>query len=352
MRGRAGVAQDVREALLEDTVGGQVEAGRQCPALPGYVELDGQAGVAHVLDQRADLVHARLWSEGGAVLAGPQQAEHAAHLAERLARGLFGRQQLRRVGWAVMAKAAAHGPRLHRDHADRVGDDVVQFARDPRALLRDRRARPVLALVLEPSGARLELVGAPRPLTQARAERPDHGHDRAQEDEVPGHRRGHALGDERVLDHQQRRQQTDPDRQAAKRLATRTERAHRRERHDKRGRHIARVDGAARELHGEERYEDQDEDPDRRGATPRERYGHRQGGRHVGDRRRPGLCGPDLELRDDGSRSAPAEIRDDVQKLLAGMRQRAGLEAPDEVTEAEVSAADERVNAFEERACG
>jgi hypothetical protein len=50
--------------------------------------------------------------------------------------------------------------------------------------------------------------------------------------------------------------------------------------------------------------------------------------------------------------SAPAEIRDDVQKLLAGMRQRAGLEAPDEVTEAEVSAADERVNAFEERACG
>ena len=51
-------------------------------------------------------------------------------------------------------------------------------------------------------------------------------------------------------------------------------------------------------------------------------------------------------------RSAPAEIRDHVQKLLVGMRQRAGLEAPDEVTEAEVSAADERVNAFEERACG
>lgn len=51
-------------------------------------------------------------------------------------------------------------------------------------------------------------------------------------------------------------------------------------------------------------------------------------------------------------RSAPAEIRDDVQKVLAGMRQRAGLEAPTEVPEAEVDAADERVRAFEERACG
>lgn len=51
-------------------------------------------------------------------------------------------------------------------------------------------------------------------------------------------------------------------------------------------------------------------------------------------------------------RSAPAEIRDDVQKLLAGTRRRAGLEAPVEVTEAEASAAEERVQAFEERACG
>ncbi len=50
--------------------------------------------------------------------------------------------------------------------------------------------------------------------------------------------------------------------------------------------------------------------------------------------------------------AAPSEIRDDVQKVLAGTRQRAGLEAPVEVPEAEVDAADERVRAFEERACG
>lgn len=51
-------------------------------------------------------------------------------------------------------------------------------------------------------------------------------------------------------------------------------------------------------------------------------------------------------------RSAPTEIRDDAQKLLAGTGRRAGLETPIEVTEAEASAAEEHVLAFEERACG
>ena len=49
--------------------------------------------------------------------------------------------------------------------------------------------------------------------------------------------------------------------------------------------------------------------------------------------------------------AAPTEISDDVGKVLIGMRQRAGLETPVELGEAEVDAADERVRAFEERAC-
>ena len=49
--------------------------------------------------------------------------------------------------------------------------------------------------------------------------------------------------------------------------------------------------------------------------------------------------------------TAPPEVRDDVQKILIGMRQRAGLETPVELSEAEADAADERVRAFEERAC-
>ena len=49
--------------------------------------------------------------------------------------------------------------------------------------------------------------------------------------------------------------------------------------------------------------------------------------------------------------AAPAQISDDVQKVLIGMRQRAGLKTPVELSEADVDAADERVRAFEERAC-
>lgn len=49
--------------------------------------------------------------------------------------------------------------------------------------------------------------------------------------------------------------------------------------------------------------------------------------------------------------TAPPEISDDVRKVLIGMRQRAGLQTPVELSEAEVNAADERVRAFEERAC-
>ena len=51
-------------------------------------------------------------------------------------------------------------------------------------------------------------------------------------------------------------------------------------------------------------------------------------------------------------RVAPTEIRADAEKLLAGMRQRAGLTTATEVNEAEATAAEERVQAFEERECG
>lgn len=57
---------------------------------------------------------------------------------------------------------------------------------------------------------------------------------------------------------------------------------------------------------------------------------------------------PELdELR----RVAPREIASDVDKLLAGMQKRAGLQPTIEVSEAESSAADERVQAYEKRRC-
>lgn len=49
---------------------------------------------------------------------------------------------------------------------------------------------------------------------------------------------------------------------------------------------------------------------------------------------------------------APQDIKADVRKLLAGMRQRAGLETTIEVDESEASAAEQRLRAYEKRNCG
>lgn len=55
---------------------------------------------------------------------------------------------------------------------------------------------------------------------------------------------------------------------------------------------------------------------------------------------------------DELQRVAPRQIAADVAKLLAGMRQRAGLQPTITVSEAQASAADERVQAYEKRNCG
>jgi hypothetical protein len=72
--------------------------------------------------------------------------------AERVAHGL------------LLAHEHALGPlRLDDDDADRVRDDVVQFARDPRTLLRRSEPGPLVALSLEPAGASPQLDGLEPP---------------------------------------------------------------------------------------------------------------------------------------------------------------------------------------------
>ena len=67
--------------------------------------------------------------------------------------------------------------RLQHDHADRVRDDVVQLARDPRPLLGDGRARPLVAL-----DDQLALARPPAP-DRASGE-PEPAEDREEEDRV------------------------------------------------------------------------------------------------------------------------------------------------------------------------
>ncbi|MEX2194896.1 MAG: hypothetical protein WD844_06385 [Thermoleophilaceae bacterium] len=54
---------------------------------------------------------------------------------------------------------------------------------------------------------------------------------------------------------------------------------------------------------------------------------------------------------DELQRVAPTEIKADAEKLLAAMRQRAGLTTTTEVDEAEAAAAEERIQVFEKREC-
>lgn len=55
---------------------------------------------------------------------------------------------------------------------------------------------------------------------------------------------------------------------------------------------------------------------------------------------------------DELRRVAPRQIAADVDKLLAGMQQRAGLTPAIAVSEAQASAAEKRIQAYEKRNCG
>ena len=64
------------------------------------------------------------------------------------------------------------GADLQHHHADGVGDDVVQLARDPRALLGDRDPRRGLALPLGLARALLRRLGLLGALAQGEAREP------------------------------------------------------------------------------------------------------------------------------------------------------------------------------------
>src|SRR5262249_37082859 len=96
-----------------------------------------------------------------------QHADQSAHLGERLPARLLDDQQ--RVAFALLVgpEQSPYAGSLDGHDADAMADDVMQLARDPRPLLRDRGTRTVLALALGPGGASLRLPV----LRQLRAER-------------------------------------------------------------------------------------------------------------------------------------------------------------------------------------
>ena len=147
--------------------------------LPLHDQADPRAGVAGGVDELRQLVEPRLRRAvglAGDVLA--QHAEQSPRLRERVAGRHGDRLEpaagVRREPWRRQSRGLA----LHRDHGEVVGDDVVQLAGDPGALLH----RGLLALAhRHPLLRRGERVDDLRPPPRRLAD--DHRSD----DEEEGH---------------------------------------------------------------------------------------------------------------------------------------------------------------------
>ena len=144
-------------------------AAREREGLAVDVQLDGQAGAADLVEQRVEAVEARLGRELDVVPVAAHRAEETAHLGERRAAGLLDAPERIAVLGRRIGKLVPDGADLEHHHADGVGDDVVELARDPRTLLRHRDACRRLALAL---GVRRALSAASACSARSRSAKP------------------------------------------------------------------------------------------------------------------------------------------------------------------------------------
>jgi hypothetical protein len=131
---RARVLADVRERLLDDPKGREVEALRELARLASDRQADLEARRARLLEEPVEVGEARLRRAlRGVVLVDAQELQRAVHLGHRLTAEIG--DAVGRVGHAIVGDRRAERLRLDDDEAHVVGHDVVQLLRDPYALL-------------------------------------------------------------------------------------------------------------------------------------------------------------------------------------------------------------------------
>ena len=136
---RAGVLERVGQRLLHDPVGRRGRRRAAAARARPRPQLDGQAGLAHLLEQRGELAEPG-W--GPRPARRPRAACPAGAASRPAPRGRSPRSPRARSRAEVSSpRARARPPGLDDDHAHAVGDHVVELARDARALLGDPRAR-------------------------------------------------------------------------------------------------------------------------------------------------------------------------------------------------------------------
>ncbi len=129
----------VRDCLLDDAEGGEVDLGGERAARPAPLHVDPDAGVhrdggkpAQIGQARCGIIHRLAWLI--AWLGPAQRAQHPPQPGQRLpAGGLDGAQRVPCRGGLGVDDPAA-GASLDRDDADVVRHHVVQFAGDPQPL--------------------------------------------------------------------------------------------------------------------------------------------------------------------------------------------------------------------------
>ena len=170
-----GVLERVGQGLLDDPVGGELQAGVKGPWRPIHGQFDRETGAADLLDELAESLEARD-RRAGVVAASrrpgrvAQHAQHPPHVGQRLATGPVDGLERRAHALRPPVERGQSGAGLDHDHADMMRDDVVELAGDPLALVLDRAARSLLALGLLQPGVLLDrrgvLAPGPRPVPE------------------------------------------------------------------------------------------------------------------------------------------------------------------------------------------
>ena len=152
----SGVLGGVRQRLLDDAVGGLVDAGVQLPCLPVDDEGDVEPTAAGPLDE---LVHGGQLGPatrlgGGPAVGGAQQPEHPVQLVHRLGSGSLDDPQGVVHPFLVRAQLGPRPGGVEDHGGHRAGDAVVQLARQSQPLGLQRTFR----LGREPSPLRLGVL--------------------------------------------------------------------------------------------------------------------------------------------------------------------------------------------------
>ena len=269
------VLERVGQALLDDAVGGEVDrdAGAGTGS-PSTCSSTGRPARRISLEQRVEARRARAAAPSSGRRRSRRIAPSSRRISASAARPVSSTPRSASTSSGeLVGQPVPDGAGLQHHHADRVGDDVVQLAGDPGALLGDGDARRHLALALGLARALLRRLGLHGPLALREAAEPgerEHGRDQQRR----RWRRG------RVVERDDRRAARDDAparcapgaRRAASRSGTRRPCRRRRGRSTTGSRRPSRNDSAAASSHSHAGREE------RRALAGEQRQHERQGG--------------------------------------------------------------------------